>query len=152
MLQRTVQVSNLVPNITAEQLKRVFGVRATIVECTITDPEHVAYIEYSKPEQAAIAVLALNNLELGGRLLKVEMAKSLPPKPATSSNTHAALSIERGGELNAILTTMPGNATNVHCTRNATDNHKHNQPDSSVNMIGTRAHGQPDGLPRDPLE
>ncbi|KAK9664547.1 hypothetical protein RND81_14G050400 [Saponaria officinalis] len=84
MLKRTVQVSNLIPIITADQLKQLFGVWGTVVECTITDSKHFAYIEYSKPEQAT-AALAANNLDLGGRPLNVEMAKSLPPKPVTSA-------------------------------------------------------------------
>ncbi|XP_074269448.1 uncharacterized protein LOC141592606 [Silene latifolia] len=83
MLKRTVQVSNLVPNVTAEHLKLLFGLQGVVVECTVTDSQHSAYIEYSKPEQAT-AALALNNMKLGGRPLNVEMAKSLPPKPATS--------------------------------------------------------------------
>ncbi|KAL9237834.1 hypothetical protein vseg_012336 [Gypsophila vaccaria] len=84
MLKRTVQVSNLLPTITADHLKQLFGVWGTVVECTVTDSKHFAYIEYSKPEQATSA-LALNNLDVGGRPMNVEMAKSLPPKPVTSA-------------------------------------------------------------------
>lgn len=64
-----------------EQLKQLFSFCGTVVECTITDSKHFAYIEYSKPEEAT-AALALNNMDVGGRPLNVEMAKSLPPKPA----------------------------------------------------------------------
>ncbi|KAI6694728.1 hypothetical protein NL676_022438 [Syzygium grande] len=83
-LKRTLQVSNLSPLLTVDQLKQLFGFCGTVVECTISDSKHFAYIEYSKPEEAT-AALALNNMDVGGRPLNVEMAKSLPPKPATSS-------------------------------------------------------------------
>ncbi|XP_073132039.1 uncharacterized protein [Henckelia pumila] len=83
-LKKTVQVSNLSPLLTVDQLKQLFGFGGTVVECTITDSKHFAYIEYSKPEEAT-AALALNNMEVGGRPLNVEMAKSLPPKPVLNS-------------------------------------------------------------------
>lgn len=87
-----MQVSNLSPLLTVDQLKQLFGFSGTIVECSITDSKHFAYIEYSKPEEAT-AALALNNMEVGGRPLNVEMAKQLPPKPAilNSSTTSSSL-------------------------------------------------------------
>lgn len=75
-----------------EQLKQLFGFCGTVVECTISDSKHFAYIEYSKPEQAA-AALALNNMDVGGRPLNVEMAKTLPPKPATLNSSLAPSSL-----------------------------------------------------------
>ncbi|KAK8549357.1 hypothetical protein V6N13_009031 [Hibiscus sabdariffa] len=63
---------------------------AKVVECTITDSKHFAYIEYSKPEEAT-AALALNSMDISGRPLNVEMAKTLPPKPAISSVTSSSL-------------------------------------------------------------
>ncbi|KAI3440845.1 uncharacterized protein J3R85_003082 [Psidium guajava] len=83
-LKRTLQVSNLSPLLTVDQLKQLFGFCGTVVDCTISDSKHFAYIEYSKPEEAT-AALALNNMDVGGRPLNVEMAKSLPQKPATPS-------------------------------------------------------------------
>ncbi|KAK9288610.1 hypothetical protein L1049_017069 [Liquidambar formosana] len=80
-LKKTLQVSNLSPLLTVEQLKQLFSFCGTVVECSITDSKHFAYIEYSKPEEAT-AALALNNMDVGGRPLNVEMAKSLPQKPA----------------------------------------------------------------------
>lgn len=80
-LKKTLQVSNLSPLLTVDQLKQLFSFCGTVVECSITDSKHFAYIEYSKPEEAT-AALALNNMDVGGRPLNVEMAKSLPPKPA----------------------------------------------------------------------
>ncbi|KAL6528035.1 hypothetical protein OROHE_014985 [Orobanche hederae] len=83
-LKKTVQVSNLSPLLTVDQLKQLFGFCGTVVECTITDSKHFAYIEYSKPEEATSA-LAMNSMDVGGRRLNVEMAKSLPPKPILNS-------------------------------------------------------------------
>ncbi|CAI9117585.1 OLC1v1018995C1 [Oldenlandia corymbosa var. corymbosa] len=80
-LKKTVQVSNLSPLLTVDQLKQLFGLYGTVVECSVTDSKHFAYIEYSKPEEAT-AALGLNNMDVAGRPLNVEMAKSLPPKPA----------------------------------------------------------------------
>lgn len=80
-LKKTLQVSNLSPLLTVDQLKQLFSFCGTVVECSITDSKHFAYIEYSKPEEAT-AALALNNMDVGGRPLNVEMAKSLPPRPA----------------------------------------------------------------------
>ncbi|XP_051133422.1 uncharacterized protein LOC127253051 [Andrographis paniculata] len=83
-LKKTVQVSNLNPLLTVDQLKQLFGFCGTVVDCTITDSKHFAFIEYSKPEEATSA-LALNNMDVGGRPLNVEMAKTLPPKPVLNS-------------------------------------------------------------------
>ncbi|KAJ8634333.1 hypothetical protein MRB53_027669 [Persea americana] len=89
-LKKTLQVSNLSPLLTVEQLKQLFGYCGTVIECSITDSKHFAYIEYSKPEEA-MAALALNNMDVGGRPLNVEMAKSLPPKTAVgNSSLHQA--------------------------------------------------------------
>lgn len=87
-----MQVSNLSPLLTVDQLKQLFGFSGTIVECSITDSKHFAYIEYSKPEEAT-AALALNNMEVGGRPLNVEMAKQLPPKPAILNSTTTSSSL-----------------------------------------------------------
>ncbi|KAK7318960.1 hypothetical protein RJT34_03669 [Clitoria ternatea] len=91
-LKKTLQVSNLSPLLTVEQLKQLFGFCGTVVECTITDSKHFAYIEYSKPEEAT-AALALNNIDVGGRPLNVEMAKSLPQKPSPANSSLASSSL-----------------------------------------------------------
>ncbi|KAL7145270.1 hypothetical protein ABFS83_07G069800 [Erythranthe nasuta] len=83
-LKKMVQVSNLSPLLTVDQLKQLFGFCGTVVECIITDSKHFAYIEYLKAEEATSA-LALNNMDVGGRPLNVEMAKSLPPRPILNS-------------------------------------------------------------------
>ncbi|KAI3997803.1 hypothetical protein MKX01_007690 [Papaver californicum] len=82
VLKKTLQVSNLSPLITELQLKQLFSYCGTVVDCSITDSKHFAFIEYSKPEEAS-AALQLNNMDVAGRPLNVEMAKSLPQKPAT---------------------------------------------------------------------
>lgn len=76
-LKRTVQISNLSPLLTVEHLKQLFSYCGTVTDCMITDSKHFAFIEYSKPGEASSA-LALNNVDVGGRPLNVEMAKSLP--------------------------------------------------------------------------
>ncbi|CAJ1939090.1 unnamed protein product [Sphenostylis stenocarpa] len=91
-LKKTLQVSNLSPLLTVEQLKQLFAFCGTVVECTITDSKHFAYIEYSKPEEAT-AALALNNIDVGGRPLNVEMAKSLPQKPSITNSSLASSSL-----------------------------------------------------------
>ncbi|KAG9160068.1 hypothetical protein Leryth_005804 [Lithospermum erythrorhizon] len=93
-LKKTVQVSNLNPLLTVDQLKQLFGFCGTIVDCTITDSKHFAYIEYSKPE-GATAALALNNMDVGGRPLNVEMSKSLPPKPAALASSSLPLMMQQ---------------------------------------------------------
>lgn len=85
MLRRTLQVSNLSPLLTVEQLKQLFGFCGTVIECIISESKHFAHIEYSKPEEAT-AAMALNNMDVGGRPLNVEMAKSLPPKPVVMNS------------------------------------------------------------------
>ncbi|KDP39336.1 hypothetical protein JCGZ_01093 [Jatropha curcas] len=84
-LKRTLQVSNLSPLLSVDHLKQLFSYFGKVVECTITDSKHFAYIEYSKPEEAT-AALALNNMDVGHRPLNVEMAKSLPQKSALNSS------------------------------------------------------------------
>ncbi|XP_050239026.1 uncharacterized protein LOC126688397 [Quercus robur] len=91
-LKKTLQVSNLSPLLTVEQLKQLFSFYGSVVECTITDSKHFAYIEYLKPEEAT-AALALNNMDVGGRPLNVEMAKSLPQKPALLNSPLASSSL-----------------------------------------------------------
>lgn len=56
-------------------------------ECKIDDSKQLAYIEYTKPEEAK-AALALNNMAVGGRHINVEMAKSLPKKPTSATNAN----------------------------------------------------------------
>lgn len=79
LLSRTVQVSNLSPALSPEQLKTLFGYFGTVTECKVSDSKLLAHIEYGNPDQAK-AALALNNMEVGGRPINVEMARSLPSK------------------------------------------------------------------------
>lgn len=91
-LKRTLQVSNLSPVLTVEQLKQLFSFCGTVIECTITESKHFAYIEYSTSKEAT-AGLALNNMDVGGRPLNVEMAKSLPQKSVLSNASLAGSSL-----------------------------------------------------------
>ncbi|KAG6536629.1 splicing regulatory glutamine/lysine-rich protein 1-like [Zingiber officinale] len=86
ILKKTIQISNLSPLLTADHLRQLFGYCGTVVNCNITESKHFAYIEYSKAEEATAAV-ALNNMEVGGRRLNVEMAKSLPSKSSLANSS-----------------------------------------------------------------
>ncbi|KAM0871043.1 hypothetical protein ACQ4PT_039646 [Festuca glaucescens] len=96
-LKRTVQISNLSPLLTVEHLKQMFGYVGKVVDCTIADSKHTAYVEYTKPEEAT-AALALGNVDVGGRPLNVEMAKSLPQK-ATLANSNLPLMMQQAVQL-----------------------------------------------------
>ncbi|KAJ0235765.1 RNA recognition motif [Hirschfeldia incana] len=89
-LKKYLQVSNLSPLLTTEQLKQLFSFCGTVVNCTITDSKELAYIEYGKTEEAT-AALALNNMEVCGRPLNVEIAKSLPRKPSSDNSSSSSL-------------------------------------------------------------
>ncbi|KAH9318238.1 hypothetical protein KI387_020007 [Taxus chinensis] len=82
VISRTVEVSNLGPLLTSEQLRELFRYCGTVTHCEIVDSKQLAYVEYSKPEEAR-AALALNKMEVSGRALDVEMAKSLHLKKPT---------------------------------------------------------------------
>nr|VDD51540.1 unnamed protein product [Brassica oleracea] len=89
-LKKYLQVGNLSPQLTTEQLKQHFSFCGTVVDCFTTDSKLLAYIEYSKPEEAT-AALALNNMEVCGRALNVEIAKSLPQKPSLDNSSSSSL-------------------------------------------------------------
>ncbi|GAB2227857.1 hypothetical protein Droror1_Dr00009684 [Drosera rotundifolia] len=91
LLKRTVQVSNISPILTADHLKQIFSFCGTVVECTIADSRHFAYIQYSKPEEAT-AALAANNMIVSGRPVNVEMTKTLPQSSAISNSSLASSS------------------------------------------------------------
>uniref|UniRef100_A0ACD5X165 Uncharacterized protein n=1 Tax=Avena sativa TaxID=4498 RepID=A0ACD5X165_AVESA len=96
-LKRTVQISNLSPLLMVEHLKQMFGYVGKVVDCTIADSKHTAYVEYTKPEEAT-AALALSNVDVGGRPLNVEMAKSLPQK-ATLANSNLPMMMQQAVQL-----------------------------------------------------
>ncbi|CAM0878783.1 unnamed protein product [Alopecurus aequalis] len=96
-LKKTVQISNLSPLLTVEHLKQMFGYVGKVVECTITDSKNTAYVEYTKPEEAT-AALALSSVDVGGRPLNVEMAKSLPQK-ATLANSNLPMMMQQAVQL-----------------------------------------------------
>eukprot|EP00252_Welwitschia_mirabilis_P027585 TRINITY_DN94_c0_g2_i1.p1 TRINITY_DN94_c0_g2~~TRINITY_DN94_c0_g2_i1.p1 ORF type:complete len:505 (+),score=126.51 TRINITY_DN94_c0_g2_i1:363-1877(+) len=75
-LSRTLQVSNFSSHLTLDQLQQVFNGYGNIMHCEIVDSKKLAYIEFSKVEEAK-AALALNKRDMNGRQLSVEMAKSL---------------------------------------------------------------------------
>ncbi|GLJ40713.1 hypothetical protein SUGI_0841240 [Cryptomeria japonica] len=86
VLSRTVQVSNFSPLLTSEQLRQLFSYCGTVIDFRMVDSKQLLYVEYPKPEEAK-AALSLNNMEVGGRPLNVEMAKSVPAKNNASSSS-----------------------------------------------------------------
>uniref|UniRef100_A0A0D6QWX0 RRM domain-containing protein n=1 Tax=Araucaria cunninghamii TaxID=56994 RepID=A0A0D6QWX0_ARACU len=83
VLSRTLEVSNLSPLLTSENLQQLFNCFGTVTKCEIAGCKQLAYVEYSKPEEAR-AALELNKMEVNGQSLAVEMAKSLPFKKEPS--------------------------------------------------------------------
>ena len=73
-----------------EKMKQFFNLCGTVVECTINESRHFAYIEYSKPEEEIVA-LALNNMDVGVRPMNVEMAEE------RGRRTRAAKTSGKGG-------------------------------------------------------
>ncbi|KAB2600447.1 hypothetical protein D8674_010718 [Pyrus ussuriensis x Pyrus communis] len=102
VLEKALQVSNLSPLLTVEQLNELFSYCGTVVECIITNSKHFAYIEYSKAEEA-IAALQLNNMDVGGRLMNVEMAKLVPQQPAAMNSSMASSSLPMVMQKQALL-------------------------------------------------
>ncbi|CAL9222086.1 unnamed protein product [Arabidopsis halleri] len=85
-LKKFIQVTNMSPRHTVVHLRQIFSFGGTIVDCFITDSKNLAYIEYSKPEEAT-AALTYNHIFSFGRLLNVEIAKSLPQKPSSDRSS-----------------------------------------------------------------
>ncbi|KAG7583139.1 RNA recognition motif domain [Arabidopsis suecica] len=87
-LKKFIQVTNMSPRHTVVHLRQIFSFCGTIVDCFITDSKNLAYIEYSKPEEAT-AALTYNHILSFGRLLNVEIAKSLPQKPSSDRSSYS---------------------------------------------------------------
>ncbi|QHN81949.1 uncharacterized protein DS421_20g691400 [Arachis hypogaea] len=87
----TLSQAPMAPALIQEVLS-VSSPKKAVVECTIAYLKHFAYIEYSKPKEA-IAALALNNINVGGRPLNVEMAKSLSQKSSVVNSSLALSSL-----------------------------------------------------------
>ncbi|KAH7285556.1 hypothetical protein KP509_33G033500 [Ceratopteris richardii] len=83
LLTRTLQVTNLSPILNVDQVQKLFSFCGTVTECKIDASKQLAYVQYSKPEEAK-AALALNNMGVGGRPINVEMARSLPSQKAAA--------------------------------------------------------------------
>lgn len=74
-LRRTAHVSNLPVAMTLEQVKQLFSFCGTILECREGGSgRNFAFIEFSSDKEA-LAALALNGMNVGGRNIRVESAK-----------------------------------------------------------------------------
>ncbi|KAG6553951.1 hypothetical protein Mapa_004868 [Marchantia paleacea] len=78
---RTLHVTNLSSVLTQEQLRQLFSYCGTVTDIKLSDSKQSAYVEYSSPDEAK-AALALNNMEVGSRQIKVELEKKVS-KPAS---------------------------------------------------------------------
>ena len=91
-LRRTAHVSNYPVGLTTEQVKQLFSFCGSIAECREGGPgKNFCFIEFESNKEA-LAACALNGMQVGGRNLRVELAKtpkllnprsfSLAPAPA----------------------------------------------------------------------
>ena len=75
-LKRTAHVSNLPNALTIEQVKQVFSFCGTIVDAREGGVgKNFAFLEFSTNEEV-VAALALNGMNIGGRNIRVELAKT----------------------------------------------------------------------------
>lgn len=70
----TLQVTNINPILTADQLRQLFNYCGTVIDCTMSESKTTAFVEYSRPEGAK-AGLSLNDMPVGGQNLKVELKR-----------------------------------------------------------------------------
>ena len=106
-LTRTAHVSNYPVGLTTEQVKQLFSFCGSIAECREGGPgKNFCFIEFESNKEA-LAACALNGMQVGGRNLRVELAKtpkllnprsfSLAPAPAkVDIDAKAAQSEGRG--------------------------------------------------------
>lgn len=88
---RAVHVSNLNPGLQVDHLRQLFGYCGTVITCKISDSKKSAYVEFSKHDEAKSA-LELNNMEVKGASLKLELVK-----PARVVKQAATLAISNAG-------------------------------------------------------
>jgi len=75
-LKRTAHVSNLPNAMTLEQVKQVFSFCGTITDAREGGTgKNFAFLEFSTNEEV-VAALALNGMNIGGRNIRVELAKT----------------------------------------------------------------------------
>jgi RNA recognition motif-containing protein len=80
-------VGNLSFSTTEEELRQAFAEFGSVTSCNVimdrmTDrPRGFAFVEMASPAEAAKAIEALNNKELGGRALVVNEAKPREDRP-----------------------------------------------------------------------
>ena len=76
-LERTLHVTNISSILSQDQLRQLFAFCGTVGKCEfLTDDKSIAHVRFNKPDEAK-AALALNNMAVGDKQLKVELAKTL---------------------------------------------------------------------------
>jgi len=106
-LQRTLHVTNVSKILTLEQLKQLFAFCGNVSRCDfLSEDKTVAQVRFLKNDEAQ-AALALNNMSVGDKQLKVELAKTAKEARDAAINAKAArppLSLHSGwGRLGGLV-------------------------------------------------
>lgn len=89
-LQRTLHVTNVSRILTLEQLKQLFAFCGNVSKCEfLSEDKTVAQVRFLKTDEAQ-AALALNNMSVGDKQLKVELAKTAKEARDAAMNAKAA--------------------------------------------------------------
>ena len=70
-------VGNISYNTTSDQLKEVFSAHGTVAEATVIEGKGFGFVTMSSPDEAQKAKEALNGTDLGGRTIKVDVARPM---------------------------------------------------------------------------
>ena len=96
-LTRTAHVTNYPVGLTTEQVKQLFSFCGSIAECREGGPgKNFCFIEFESNKEA-LAACALNGMQVGGRNLKVELAKTpklLNPRSFSAAPPPAKVDID----------------------------------------------------------
>ena len=106
MSNRTIHIGNLASNVTEDILRVYFEQCGRITNMKLAgDPQYparFAFIEFAEPSSAQYACSNFNGLELGGKLLKIQLAKTAISTPPPL----AAATLQKSGNQQAGRTTV----------------------------------------------
>lgn len=83
MENKKLYVGNLNYDTTGDRLKELFSTYGTVDQVNIIERKGFGFVEMSTPEEAGKAKAGLNDSELDGRKIKVDIAQ--PKKPRSDS-------------------------------------------------------------------
>ena len=75
MQKKRVFIRNIDPSVTYDELSEQFGYFGHVKYVKIIRHKGIAFVEMSNPHDSQQAILGLNDVELKGRLIKVEAAR-----------------------------------------------------------------------------